>query len=146
MIEFYLYRKPQKNSMKVKDLMIIGELKHCSLDSRLRDVAKIMKDSNAGALPVIDHNNKVIAMVTDRDICISLASRTEKPLAELSVKDALTTLTIHTVKPEDTITHALQEMRKNKIGRLPVTDKDGKLKGILSVNNILSHSIEKRKV
>ncbi len=103
-----------------------------------------MKDSNHGVLPVVDKDNKVIGMVTDRDICLSLATKSAKPIAELSIKDAISSLNIHSVKAEDTITHALQEMRKNKVGRLPVTDKEGKLSGILSVNKILSNSITKK--
>ena len=34
-----------------------------------------------------------------------------------------------------------RQMRKYKVGRLPVTDKSGKLKGMISVNNLLSHAI-----
>lgn len=130
--------------MKVKDLMSTEALQSCSLETKLRNAAKIMKDTNHGALPVLDKTNKVIGMVTDRDICLSLASKSEKPLDELTVKNAISTLKVHSVKPEDTLTSALQEMRKNKIGRLPVVDKEGKLTGILSLNKILSHSIEKK--
>jgi CBS domain-containing protein len=48
---------------------------------------------------------------------------------------------VHTIKTEDTITDALREMRKNKIGRLPVTNNDGKLKGMISINTLLSHAL-----
>lgn len=126
---------------KVKDVMATDDLKYCSLESKLQNIAKTMKDANRGALPVIDKNNNVIGIVTDRDVCLSIATRKDKKLSELTVKDAITSLKVHTVKTEDTINKALQEMRKNKIGRLPVTDKEGKLKGMLSMNNLISDSI-----
>lgn len=129
---------------KVKDVMTADDIKYCSLESKLQNVAKTMKDANRGALPVVDKNNKVIGIVTDRDICLSLATRKDKKISELTVQDAITSLKVHTVKPEDNITKALQEMRKNKIGRLPITDKEGKLKGMISMNNLLSNSISKK--
>ena len=102
-----------------------------------------MKETNYGALPVIDKNEKVIGIVTDRDVCLSLVKH-EKQFAELSVKDAIAHLKVHSVKAEDTIKDALHEMRKNKVVRLPITDKEGKLKGLISINNILSHAITKK--
>jgi CBS domain-containing protein len=130
--------------MKVKDLMTAESLQSCSLDTKLHKAAKMMQDANHGSLPVVDNNNKVLAMLTDRDICLSLASKSDKTATQLSVKDAITNMAVHSVRPEDTVTQALKEMRKNKIGRLAVTDREGKLKGILSVNRILSHAIAKK--
>ena len=57
----------------------------------------------------------------------------------------MNTAKVHTIHPDTTVTDALKEMRKNKIGRLPVTGKDGVLKGMISVNTILSHAIEENK-
>jgi CBS domain-containing protein len=127
--------------MKVKDLMTADALKHCTLETKLSDVSKILKEANHGALPVVDNDNKVIGIVTDRDVCLSLDAKKEKTISELRVKDAIPNPKIHTVKVDDSITIALQEMRKNKIGRLPVTDKNGRLVGLLSLNKLLSHAI-----
>jgi CBS domain-containing protein len=35
-------------------------------------------------------------------------------------------------------------MRKNKIGRLPVTNSEGKLKGMISINTLLSHALDQK--
>ena len=129
---------------KVEDVMTADSLKSCNLETKLHEVAKTMKEANRGALPVVDKNNKVIGIVTDRDVCLSLAAKKDKEISALTVKDAIQTVKVHTVKAEDNITKAFEEMRKNKIGRLPVTDKEGKLKGMLSVNNLLSHSLAKK--
>jgi CBS domain-containing protein len=68
-----------------------------------------------------------------------------KNLSDITIKDILPHNEVYTIKSSAKIADALFEMRKNKIGRLPVTDKDGKLKGIVSINNLLSNSLDKRK-
>ena len=130
--------------MKVKDLMTTDTLKYCSPETKLAAATKMMKESNRGALPVVDKDQKVVGIITDRDVCLTLASKTKKPLAELSVKEILPSSKVHTIKTDDTITDALREMRKNKIGRLPVTNNDGKLKGMISINTLLSHALHEK--
>lgn len=127
--------------MKVKELMTSGELKYCSPDTKIASAAKIMKESNRGALPVLDKDKKVVGLITDRDLCLTLANG--KPISKLSVKEILPDTKLHTVKPEDDVKTVLQTMRTNKIGRLPVTDESGKLKGMISVNNLLTRAVTK---
>jgi CBS domain-containing protein len=129
--------------MKVKDVMSTGKLESCTEETKLTNVAKTMKDINLGALPVLDGNKKVVGIVTDRDICLAFAKKTTNNTSDISIKD-LRLAKIHTVKENDTVKDALRQMRKNKIGRLPVTDDEGKLKGMLSINNLLSRAINKK--
>lgn len=128
--------------MKVKDLMNAVPLNYITPETKLVNATKIMKETNVGALPIVDENSKVIGIVTDRDICLALAEKANKNAGELNIKEILPQAKIHTVKADDNITDALHDMRKYKVGRLPVTDKSGKLKGMISVNNLLSHAIK----
>ena len=130
--------------MKVKDLMNAVPINYITPETKLVNATKIMKETNVGALPIVDENSKVIGIVTDRDICLALAEKGNKNTGELNIKEILPQTKIHTVKADDDITSALHDMRKYKIGRLPVTDKNGKLKGMLSVNNLLSDAITKK--
>ena len=130
--------------MKVKDVMAENSLKFCSPETNLASATKMMKESNRGALPVVDKNQKVIGIITDRDICLSLATKKGKTPENLSVKEILPQAKVHTIKADDTITDALREMRENKIGRLPVTNKEGKLKGMISINTLLSHALKEK--
>lgn len=129
---------------KVKDVMVINHIVHCTPETNLHNVAKMMKETNVGSLPVVDKGNKVVGIITDRDICLTLATKSNKNPAEKSVKDIIAHTKIHTVKTEDNLKKALREMRTNKISRLPVTDKRGALLGILSINNIISKSLNKK--
>jgi CBS domain-containing protein len=123
--------------MKVKEIMTEGSLQYCSPETKLHNAAKSMKTANCGALPVVDKNKKVVGMITDRDICLSLANKQEKPLSRQNVGDIISSK-VYSVKTDDDLNTALKQMRTNKIGRLPVVDKAGKLKGILSLHDLLS--------
>jgi CBS domain-containing protein len=127
--------------MKAKELMNADKLKVCTPETKVADVAKIMKDSNKGALPVVDKTDKVVGILTDRDLALSLSKNAKKSVAEISVKEVLPKGKLCTVKPDDEIRDVLREMRRNKIGRLPVVDTEGKLMGMISVNNILSRAV-----
>jgi CBS domain-containing protein len=130
--------------MKVKDVMTEATVKSCSPETKIATATKLMKESNRGALPVVDKNQKVVGIITDRDICLSLASHQGQTPAQITVKDILPHAKVHTIKTEDSVTDALREMRKNKIGRLPVTNKEGKLKGMISINTLLSNAINSK--
>jgi len=129
--------------MKVKDLMTADKLKVCTPETKVANAAKIMKDNNKGALPVVDKEQKVVGILTDRDLALSFAKKVNKTASEISVKEVLPKVKVRSVKAEDEISDVLREMRKNKIGRLPVVDDEGKLKGIISVNNILSRAVNR---
>lgn len=128
--------------MKVKDLMVSDDIKYCTPEARLSTVARVMKENNRGALPVVDESHKVVGIITDRDICLALGSKSGKTSADLTVKQVTGHGPVRTVSVDQPVSVALAEMRRNKIGRLPVTDKQGKLKGMLSINNILTHALE----
>lgn len=138
-----MFNQIKNKVMKVKDVMSAGKIESCTQETKLANVAKVMKDVNVGALPVVDTNKKVVGIVTDRDICLAFAKKTTKNATDTSIKD-LRLPKIHTIKEEDTVKDALHKMRKNKIGRLPVTDNEGKLKGMLSINNLLSRALNRK--
>lgn len=127
--------------MKVKDLMSADAIKYCTPETRLANAARLMKENNRGALPVVDDSHKVVGIITDRDICLTIGEKADKKIPELNVRDILKHAKVHTVSAEQPLTDALRTMRTNRIGRLPVTDKEGKLKGMLSINNILTHAL-----
>jgi CBS domain-containing protein len=128
-----------KKMKKIKEIMV-DEPRHCEKSQSVQSVVTEMSKSNIGSLPVVDKNKKVIGVITDRDICVGL-SNTNKPLTELKVHEVMSTQA-HTCTPEDDASTALKIMRTKKVGRLPVVDKDGRLKGIVSLNGIVRHHHE----
>jgi acetoin utilization protein AcuB len=104
-----------------------------------------MSQNRIRHLPVIDADGRLIGIVTDRDIRSALpfsmikdtarTAETEK-VKDLRVMDIMTTEP-KTIGPHHTIQDALVLIQELRVGALPVVDKEGKLKGILSVRDLL---------
>ena len=93
----------------------------------------MMWESDVGFIPVVDDDQRLTGVVTDRDICMA-ASLSGKRLSELSVADTMS-MKLIAARPDDSIERAARTMRANQIRRLPVID-DGKLVGVLSLNDL----------
>jgi len=109
------------------------------------DAYEKMSQNRIRHLPIIDADGRLIGIVTDRDIRSALpysmikdparTAETEK-VKDLKVKDIMTT-DPKTIGPHHTIQDALVLIQELRVGALPVVDKEGKLKGILSVRDLL---------
>lgn len=120
--------------MKVKDVMT-PHAKAIWLTESLADAAKLMWENDCGVLPIIKDGQKVIGMITDRDICMAAAMRDRNP-SGISVEEVMTGQ-VYAVNPEDNLDTALRQMQEHKIRRLPVVNPEGELEGILSMNDIV---------
>ena len=68
--------------MKVQDIMT-SDVQCCGPDTNLAAAAKMMWDSDCGALPVLNVQGQVMSMITDRDICMAAATKNEAPRSKL---------------------------------------------------------------
>jgi CBS domain-containing protein len=121
-------------NMTVRDLQT-SNVKTVSPDTDLAVVARLMWEGDCGAVPVVTDDRKVIGMITDRDICIASATRARPP-AEIRAGEVITNHGVHAVKPDDDVRVAMRTMRKHKVRRLPVVDRDQRLAGIVSINDL----------
>lgn len=126
--------------MKVKDVMTVNLLKCCTPATKIHIAAKTMSRMNLGALPVIDKEKKVLGIITDRDICMSLINRFSTPLVKTTVSQIMPKI-VYTVNANDDVSTAFGYMQANQIAHLPVVDAKGKLKGIVSLLNLINRSI-----
>lgn len=124
--------------MKIKTLMTTASLKYCDPDTRLRKAARMMKQRNCGALPVITKEKKVVGIITDRDICLSMAEKHGKSPAKLKVSEIMPGR-VFTVNHNDDASFALHEMRTKQVSRLPVVDENGKLAGMLTLHHLINN-------
>ncbi|MGD9073219.1 MAG: CBS domain-containing protein, partial [Desulfobacterales bacterium] len=109
------------------------------------DAYEKMSQNRIRHLPVIDADGRLIGIVTDRDIRSALpysmikdptrTAEAEK-VKNLKVMDIMTA-DPKTIGPHHTIQDALVLIQDLRVGALPVVDKEGKLKGILSVRDLL---------
>ncbi len=109
-------------------------LKMCRPEGTIKDAVKIMNDLNCGVIPIVDENNEVVGIVTDRDITIYSILNNKNPektlLKEFMSEDVIT------CHPDDDIDEAISKMRDYKIRRIPVIDYENKIMGIISLGDI----------
>jgi CBS domain-containing protein len=110
-------------------------VKYAPTDASVADVARIMEKNECGAVPVVNALDKVVGMITDRDICLALGRRA-LPASDIPATEVMSKK-VYACGPQEEIPAALQTMRNKKVRRLPVIDGDGKLVGILSMDDIV---------
>jgi CBS domain-containing protein len=123
--------------MKVADVMTKAPVS-CTADTNLGVAVELMWKHNCGMLPVVDNEQKVISVITDRDICIALGTR-NRLAGEITVGDVATRSAISCRSSQD-IRSALAKMIEEKVRRLPVVGAGGKLEGILSLDDIVERT------
>ena len=121
--------------MKVKDLQT-SDVRSCTPDTNLAQAAQIMWDGDCGAVPVVDADRTLLGLITDRDICIATATRSAAP-ADLAVRDVMSTGQVYFCRPEDDVRTVLATMGTHQVRRLPVIDRQSKLIGIVSLNDLV---------
>ena len=98
-----------------------------------------MWNNDCGSVPVVDENNRPVAMVTDRDIAIGAALQ-QRPLWELTPNDITDNQQLHKCHLNDDVQTALDIMRENGVRRLPVVNDQGTLAGIVSSGDIIARA------
>lgn len=119
--------------MNVEHLMT-REVHTCRPTDTLDRVAKTLWDADCGAVPAIDEAGKVLGIVTDRDLCMAAYHRGE-PLHALRVEETMAR-EVKTCRFTDTVAVAQETMRAARVRRLPVVDGQGKLVGIVTLNDL----------
>jgi acetoin utilization protein AcuB len=114
-------------------------------DKTVFDAQDLMAQNKIRHLPVVDANQKLIGIVTDRDIRSAVpynfikdacSPEQREEICALTVKDIMTRDPI-SISPTYTIQDALLMIQNSRVGALPVVDDEGKLSGILSVRDLL---------
>jgi len=123
--------------MKVREIMT-SDVKTCRAETNLAEAVKFMWERDCGVLPVVKADGKVSGMITDRDICVAIATRGRT--ADRIVVREVATGTLCTCAADDDAIVALQTMKSHRVRRLPVVDAEGRLRGILSLNDVVTHT------
>jgi CBS domain-containing protein len=121
-------------AMKVEDIMT-KDVSSCNPGTNAAVVAEIMWAKGCGAVPVVEDGGRVVGIVTDRDLFIALGTQNRKA-ADLSLGEIM-----HRdpslCAPSDDVRAALKTMAQAHVHRLPVVDREGALRGILSIDDIV---------
>lgn len=123
--------------MKVREIMT-RDVEICTPQTNLAAAGELMWNRDCGSLPVVA-NSTLVGVLTDRDVCIALATR-NVPAAEVLVND-LVTHEPWVCHGEDDVSTALEIMRDHRVRRLPVVNMAGRLEGMLSMNDIILRAV-----
>src|SRR3990170_1760590 len=122
--------------MKVKEAMHKG-VDWVAPDTPVTEIAKLMQQHDVGSIP-IGENDKLIGMVTDRDIVCNGLARNGFDAGHATARDVMSP-GIHCCREDDDLAKAVKHMEQLKIRRLPVINKSKRMVGILALGDI-SHS------
>jgi CBS domain-containing protein len=126
--------EPIRVRKKVSELMV-RDVITCGDTALLGEIAKLMWEHDIGFIPVISSENGAFAgVITDRDGFLAACFQ-GKEIWHIPVRSAMST-EIATCPPEADVEEAEQLMREFQVHRLPVVTKEGKLVGVVTLNDL----------
>ena len=100
-----------------------------SKDKKLKDALDLMLKNKISGIPVVEKNNKLVGILTNRDVRFFSNS-------EIKVEDLMTKKNLQTVREDVDMEKAKQILHKFRIEKLIVVDKDYKCVGLITVKDI----------
>jgi CBS domain-containing protein len=120
----------QPRQMRAADLMTENP-QVVTPEATLAEVAKLMKELDVGIIPVVsgDDNRRLRGVITDRDIAIRAVANGKD--GKTKVSECMSD-DVETVNKNDPVRQVLELMQREQVRRVPVTDREGRLVGIIA--------------
>lgn len=122
--------------------MSIGKMIHnraaysCEEDQGVEQAIKTMKEKNVGSVLVKDSADKLVGMITDRDIALRFWGVDEARRKDMKAKDLMTS-PVHTISDTAGVHELIQAFHKAKNRRIVVENESGQISGVLSTDDVL---------
>lgn len=110
-------------------------------DASISDVVEVMESEDIGAVPIVDPDGRLLAIVTDRDLALRVLGNGRNP-SETAILDVASREPL-TAAPDTPFDTALTMMAEHRVRRLPVIDENGTLVGIVSQADVALAGKEK---
>jgi CBS domain-containing protein len=144
---------PTRSHMRCRDIMT-RDVTVAGRATTLEEVARMMRDEDTGVIPVVEPgetpsdsaaevqrvpartqaNGRLVGLITDRDIVIRALAEGQD--ARQVTAESIMTTELHAVRPNDRVIEAIRKMGDKQVRRLPVVDREGNLRGIISMADI----------
>jgi signal-transduction protein with cAMP-binding, CBS, and nucleotidyltransferase domain len=124
--------------MKIASLRNIKSFKEnfaFGTETPISEIALALKDKKIGAVPIVDQDNKLLGIVSERDIVSKLV--VEAKDADLTTAKEIMTSKIITAKLNDDINYTIDVMKNNNIRHMPVLDENNRLTDFFSIRDFL---------
>ena len=160
-------RGPARSHVRCRDIMT-RDVTVATRDTTLDAIARMMRDEDAGVIPVIDRpesrvadladarpdtnrvqpnvvgNGRLVGLITDRDIVVRAVAGGRDPRATRA--EEIMTTDIHTAQPNDRVIDAIRKMGDKQVRRIPIVDREGQLRGIISMADVALETEEDREL
>ena len=124
----------------IKDVMTSNP---CTIDAgkSVAYAAKMMREEDVGLAPIVE-GDKLIGMLTDRDIAIRVVAEGRNP-DQVKVADVASKQVV-TIDSQQDLEEALRIMAKHQVRRLAVVEEDGKLVGVVAQADVAREGDDKQ--
>ena len=114
----------------------------CTIDAdkSVAYAAKMMRDEDVGVAPIVE-SDKLVGMLTDRDIAVRVVAEGKDP-ERVTVREVASKQVV-TVDPQQDLEEALRIMAKHQVRRLPVLEEDGRLVGVVAQADVAREGDDK---
>lgn len=126
--------------MQCKEAMK-SQVLSCREHDSVARCASVMAERDIGFLPIVDENNRVVGVVTDRDLVVRVLARHE-PASTLVGK--IMSRDVVSCSPDDSLERAEQLLAQSRKSRIVLKDDWGRLVGILSLADLAQLEDAKR--
>ena len=106
----------------------------------LAEVSRMLADRKIGALVVVAEKNRIVGIISERDIVRAVAGAGGDALNDQV--SSVMTRTVITCSPADTINDVMEKMTLGRFRHLPVGDENGRLNGIISIGDVVKAKID----
>ena len=108
------------------------DVRLASPSESIRAAARLMKEIDAGILPVGD-NDRIVGMITDRDIAVRAVAEGRGP--DTAVREVMSREVLYCYADER-LDDVARQMRELQVRRMPVLNRDKRLVGIISIGDL----------
>jgi CBS domain-containing protein len=117
--------------MKIREIMSSNPV-CCVPGDTAQKVAKMLRDENVGAVPVVEdqQSHKLVGMITDRDLCCSVVAGGLDP--KTTSIESFISAELVTCRDGDNLEKCEKAMQEHQVRRIPIVDGDGRCIGIVS--------------
>ena len=116
------------------------EVRTVAPEATVGEALRRMRDERVGALVVSQDGATVAGIVSDRDVLHAIADRGAAALDE-GVRDVMTKKVL-TCSARDPVGAVMATMTNRRIRHVPVVDGDGRLRGIVSIGDVVKHRLD----
>jgi CBS domain-containing protein len=131
------HRANERTTMRIEQLMSQPAV-ICRPTDTLNTPARLMWDYDCGFIPVIAEDDRIVGVITDRDICMAAYLRGQ-PLHEIPVSVVMAKQVVACF-PKEFIDAAERVMGKAQVRRVPVLDELNRPMGVLAFSDMIRHA------